>query len=208
MKVIHSSLFSAYLEQMTERTLKLVIGSARLLAIVSLTVIFFTSAAAQQNTQSQKPVSLDGDKTSGEDASKPFVALEEEMRAKRAIKFAEKEYQENLDRARDLSSLGVSIVASFKQKKGLDQEDIKKLEKVEKLAKGIRRAAGGSEDDVDMEKPPTNLAAALDMLGDLSKSLKEKVEKTPKHVISAAVIDEANVLLELIRIVRTLPPKV
>jgi len=193
---------------MTERTLKLVMRSARLLAIVSLTVLSLASAAAQQNTQSQKPVSLDGDKTSGEDASKPFVALEEEMRAKRAIKFAEKEYQENLDRARDLSSLGVSIVASFKQKKALDQEDIKKLEKVEKLAKGIRRAAGGSEDDVDMEKPPTDLAAALDMLGDLSKSLKEKVEKTPKHVISAAVIDEANVLLELIRIVRALPPKV
>jgi len=196
------------LRTMTERTLKLVRRSARLLAIVSLTVLSLASAAAQQNTQSQKPVSLDGDKTSGEDASKPFVALEEEMRAKRAIKFAEKEYQENLDRARDLSSLGVSIVASFKQKKALDQEDIKKLEKVEKLAKGIRRAAGGSEDDVDMEKPPTDLAAALDMLGDLSKSLKEKVEKTPKHVISAAVIDEANVLLELIRIVRILPPKV
>jgi hypothetical protein len=193
---------------MTERTLKLVTGCVRLLVIVSLTVIVFASTAAQQNTQNQKPVSLDGDKTSGEDVAKPFAALEEEMRAKRAIKFAEKEYQENLDRARDLSSLGVSIVASFKQKKGLDQEDIKKLEKVEKLAKGIRRAAGGSEDDVDMEKPPTDLAAALDMLGDLSKSLKDKVEKTPKHVISAAVIDEANVLLELIRIVRTLPPKV
>jgi hypothetical protein len=193
---------------MTERSLKLVMRSARLLAVVILTVVSSAFAAAQQNTQNQKAVSLDADKTSAEDASRPFAALEEEMRAKRAIKFAEKEYQENLDRARDLSSLGASIVAAFKQKKGLDQEDIKKLEKVEKLAKGIRQAAGGSEDDVDMEKPPTNLAAALDMLGDLSKSLKEKVEKTPKHVISAAVIDEANVLLELIRIVRTLPPKV
>jgi nitric oxide reductase activation protein len=193
---------------MTERTLKLVMRSTRLLAVVSFVVVFCASAAAQQNTQNQKAVSLDGDKIPGEDASKPFAALEEEMRAKRAIKFAEKEYQENLDRARDLSSLGVSIVASFKQKKGLDQEDIKKLEKVEKLAKGIRRAAGGSEDDVDMEKPPTDVDAALDMLGDLSKSLKDKVEKTPKHVISAAVIDEANVLLELIRIVRSLSPKV
>ena len=193
---------------MTERTLKLVMRSAKLLAIVSLMLAFFGSAAAQQNTQNQKPVSLDGDKTAGEDASRPFVGLEEEMRAKRAIKFAEKEYQENLDRARDLSSLGASIVASFKKKNELDQEEIRKLEKVEKLAKGIRRAAGGSEDDVEMEKPPRDLAAALCMLGDLSKSLKEKVEKTPKHVISAAVIDEANVLLELIRIVRALPPKV
>jgi hypothetical protein len=193
---------------MTERTLKPVMRSARLLAVASFVLASFTFAAAQQNTQNQKPVSLEGDKSAGEDSSRPFVALEEEMRAKRAIKFAEKEYQENLDRARDLSSLGESIVTSFRQKNELDQEAIKKLEKVERLAKGIRRAAGGSEDDVEMEKPPRDLAAALDMLGDLSKSLKEKVEKTPKHIISAAVIDEANVLLELIRIVRTLPPKV
>jgi hypothetical protein len=59
-----------------------------------------------------------------------------------------------------------------------------------------------------MEKPPTDLASAMEMLSDLSQSLKEKVEKTPKHVICATVIDEANVLLELIRIVRTLPAKV
>jgi len=48
----------------------------------------------------------------------------------------------------------------------------------------------------------------MEMLSDLSHSLKEKVEKTPKHVISAVVIDEANVLLELIRIIHTLPTKV
>jgi hypothetical protein len=193
---------------MTERTLKLVVGFAKVLAILGLAVTFLTSAAAQQTTQNQKPVLLDPDKPSGDDSSRPFMSIEEEMRAKRAIKFADKEYQENLDRARDLSVLGASIVASFKQKRELDREEVKKLEKVEKLAKGIRRAAGGSEDDVEMEKPPGDLASALDMLGELSKSLKEKVEKTPKHVISADVIDEANVLLELIRILRTLPPKV
>ena len=59
-----------------------------------------------------------------------------------------------------------------------------------------------------MEQPPKDLTSAMEMLSDLSQSLKEKVEKTPKHVISACVIDEANVLLELIRILRTLPAKV
>jgi predicted transcriptional regulator len=181
-------------------------------ALVALTVVlmatFAIAVAAPQNGQEQKsPASVDQDGT-GRDASRPFTELEEEMRAKRAIKFADKEYQENLERARDLSSLSASIVASFKQKHELDQENLKKLEKVEKLAKSIRSAAGGSEDEVEMKKPPTNLRAAVDMLDDLSKSLKDKVEKTPKHVISAAVIDEANVLLELIRIVRTLPAKV
>ena len=126
---------------------------------------------------------------------RPLTVVEEEMRAKRAIKEADREYQENLGRARDLSSLGVALVTSFKQKKALDQEDLKKLDKVEKLAKGIRRAAGGSEDKVEMEKPPTDLTSAMEMLSDVSQSLKEKVEKTPKHVISATVIDEANVLL-------------
>jgi hypothetical protein len=56
-----------------------------------------------------------------------------------------------------------------------------------------------------MENPPANITAAVEMLGELSHSLKLKVEKTPKHVISAGVIDDANVLLELVRIVRTLP---
>ena len=192
----------------TERALNLVRGSVRVLVILGILVTFFAPAPAQQSTQAQKPISLDTDKAAGDDGSRTFSEIEEEMRAKRAIKYAEKEYQENLDRARDLSVLGSSIVVSFKQKNGLDREDVRKLEKVEKLAKGIRRAAGGSEDDVEMEKPPRDLASAVEMLGELSKSLKEKVEKTPKRVISAAIIDEANVLLELIRIVRKLPPKV
>ena len=166
-------------------------------------------ASALPVPQDRKPaVPLETDPVTGRNDNRPFTEMEEEMKAKRAIKYAEKEYQENLDRARDLSVLGAAIVTSYKEKQALNQEDIKKLEKVEKLAKGIRRAAGGSEDDTEMEKPPTNLSAAIKMLGDLSHSLKEKVEKTPKHVISAAVIDEANVLLELIRIVRNLPSKV
>jgi hypothetical protein len=193
---------------MIERALKLVMSCAKVLATLGLVVAFLTPVAAQQSTQSQKSISLDPDKNPRDDTPTPFASLEEEMRAKRAIKYADKEHQENLDRARELSDLGASIVASFKQKKELNREDVRKLERVEKLAKGIRQAAGGSEDDVEMEKPPRDLACALDMLGELSKSLKEKVEKTPKHVISAAVIDEANVLLELIRIVRALPPKV
>ena len=193
---------------MTEKALKGVMNSVKVLAILGLLLTSLTSATAQQNTQNQKPVSLDGDKSSTEDPARSFSVMEEEMRAKRAIKVVDKEYQENLDRARDLSFLGTSIVTSFRQKSELDRQDVIKLEKIAKLAKGIRRAAGGCEDDVEMEKPPRDLASAVNMLGEISKSLKEKVEKTPKHVISAGVIDEANVLLELVRIVRTLPAKV
>lgn len=194
----------------TQNLLRLATKALVVLVLMTATV---TIAAAAQQKEVREPIPKPSEKgmsseSTKDDDKEPFSAVEEEMRAKRAIKEADREYQENLGRARDLSSLGVSIVTSFKQKNGLDQEDIKKLEKVERLAKGIRRAAGGSEDNVEMEKPPKDLAAAMEMLGDLSQSLKAKVEKTPKHVVSAAVIDEANVLLELIRIVRTLPAKV
>jgi hypothetical protein len=184
---------------------KLVKRFGSTLFVIALILTPFKFAVGQQRNQEIKPVVPD---SRDDDRKEPFTPVEEEMKAKRAIREADKEYQENLGRARDLSQLGESIVTSFKTKNALDQYAIKKLEKVEKLAKGIRRAAGGSEDDGAMEKPPKDLAAAMDMLNDLSQSLKVKVEKTPKHVISAAVIDEANVLLELIRIVRTLPAKV
>ena len=189
---------------MTHRLLQLPAILGKALVVIGLIAAPLTFSAAQSLGHTMQKSASD-DPTKAED---PPTVVEEEMRAKRAIKEADREYQENLGRARDLSSLGVALVTSFKQKKALDQEDLKKLEKVEKLAKGIRRAAGGSEDKVEMEKPPTDLTSAMEMLSDVSQSLKEKVEKTPKHVISATVIDEANVLLELIRIVRTLPAKV
>ena len=192
---------------MSENTLKLLTSVARVLFIACLFGASLSSAAAQ-SAELGKPGVRGTDNMTGADGHKPFAAVEEEMRAKRAIQVVDKEYQENLERARDLSFLSTSLSASFKQKNTLDREDIKKLGKVEKLAKSIRNAAGGEGETIQLEKAPNDLASALNMLEDLSKSLKEKVEKTPKHVISAAVIDEANVLLELIRIVRTLPPKV
>jgi len=191
---------------MTNNWLQLRTKLGKALVVISLIAVPLTLSAAQRVVHPQKP--LADDPTKADENKEPLTAVEEELRAKRAIKEADREYQENLSRARDLSSLGCALVTSFKQKNALDQDDIKKLDKVEKLAKGIRRAAGGSEDKVEMEKPPTDLSSAIEMLSDVSQSLKEKVEKTPKHVISATVIDEANVLLELIRIVRTLPAKV
>jgi hypothetical protein len=203
----HPDLPGVVLREMIERTLWRITACAGALAIVCLLSAAFTSTAAAQDTQTHKLPSINPDKAPGDNPEPTFSTLEEELAAKRVIRAAEKEYQENLDRARELSVLGTSLAASFKEKNLLDRDNLKKLEKVEKLAKGIRSAAGGSEDDGEMEKPPKDLCSAMATLGNLSKSLKEKVEKTPKHVISAAVIDEANVLLQLIRIIRTLPPQ-
>ena len=171
---------------------------ARTIAIVGVMAFTFAVSAAQTAEQSTP---IEKDKS---EITSP-ASMEAEMRAKREIKAAEKEYQQNVDRARDLSVIGASVNSSFKQKTYLGKDDLKKLEKAEKLAKAIRNAAGGSDDN-EMEQPPKDLACALSMFADVAESLKKNVEKTPKHVVSTTVIDEANVLLELTRIVRTLVP--
>ena len=165
----------------TQKSVRLRNVTVRFVLLCLATLLAATSLAAQQ----RQPVIIiePPSKNRMEEDRPAFSEIEEEMRAKRAIKYAEKEYQENLERARDLSELGAAIVASFKQKSAMTQDDFKKLEKVEKLAKGIRKAAGGSEDETQMKKPPTNMASGIDMLGELSNSLKTKVEKTPKRVI-------------------------
>jgi hypothetical protein len=188
---------------MTESRIKLVSSLARVVAVSSLLICFAVLSVAQTSQSSQQtPSILPGDK------DKPVgdtpAAIEEDMRARRALKLAEKEYRQNLGRARDLSVLGEAVNTAYKQKTQLGPEEFKKLEKAEKLAKSIRSAAGGSEDDNEIEQPPKDLTGALCMFAELTASLKSNVEKTPKHVISATVIDQANVILELTRIVRTL----
>jgi hypothetical protein len=137
----------------------------------------------------------------------PMVSIEEEMRAKRAIKYAEKEYRDNIDRARELADLGSQLGESFKKNQQFDRADWKKIERLEKLTKAIRNAAGGSNAETESDKHSVRLSVNVDQLLTVVSSLAKRVEKTPRHVISAAVIDEANVLLELIRLLRERSPK-
>ena len=164
---------------MTKNRFKLFATFARamlLFALLGFSYGFSAAQTAQQATPGEK------DKIEGNSPA----SMEEEMRAKRAIKLAEKEYQQNVDRARDLSALGASVNTSFKQKTYLGKDDLRKLEKAEKLAKAIRNAAGGSDDN-EMKQPPKDLACALSLFAEVSESLKKNVEKTPKHVVSTTV---------------------
>ena len=142
------------------------------------------------------------DASNGDGSEQKLSPLEDEMRAKREISAADKAHKENVNRARNLVALSESLVTAYKANHQLSREDLKKLERAEKLVKKIRDEAGGSEQETDPEEQPKDLPTALDRMLELSDSLKERVEKTPKRVVSAAVIDEANVLLELIRVLR------
>ena len=191
---------------------KLTTYLARFLATAALSLCVVACVAAQ-GTRSTDPL------VPGKNADEPtpFAGFEEELRAKQAIKLAEREHRENLVRGYDLSYLGAEIVTSFKRKNALDRDDLKKLEKLEKLTKAIRRAAGGSDDDpVESKGPskdlpgtsPKDLPTTMTKLGELTESVKDLVVKTPRRVVSTTLIDEANVLLEVIRSVRGISSKV
>ena len=177
--------------------------NCRIATLVVAALATYSFVAAQSPKPPSSPNSINAEKASpDENEGQGGNSMAEEMRIKREIKFAEREHQQNLDRAKEASDLGQDLAASFKKKSSLSPEDIKKLDKLEKLAKRIRSEAGGAEDETTIEKKPNNLAEALNCVAEMSSSLNDKVQGTPRQVISATIIDKANVLLELIRIVR------
>jgi hypothetical protein len=122
---------------------------------------------------------------------------------RRDIKAAEKEHQDNLDRAREAAQISTELRDAYTHNKSLGRADVKKLDRLEKITRHIRSDAGGSDDrDSLMEKAPTHLESALSRLAEVSEALRKGVEKTPRQVISAPVIEQANELLDIITYIR------
>jgi hypothetical protein len=125
-----------------------------------------------------------------------------EMLAKRRIKLEEKEHQETVDRATEASKLGNELVETFQRTQRLEQQDFKKIDRIEKLAKKIRDAFGGTGEDVEIENTPHDVSSALLKLRELTYDLQDRIGKTSRMEISAAVIERTNELLEVIKLLR------
>jgi len=138
-----------------------------------------------------------------DDLGSDIGSHESEMRAKLALSRDKKLYDENLARARDTAEIASQLLESYRAKKSFSSEDQKKLERIEKLTRRIRNEAGGTETDVEIEASPV-IETAVKHIAEMAEDLKKEVEKTPRHVISTAVIDQANKLIGLIQHVRDL----
>lgn len=170
-------------------------------AIIALAAFAGGAAQAQGQIVSHDPF----DNSRSDSRNSPMLGSPEvEMRARLEIQRAEKLRRENLDRAREVAELGVELRDNYTKNRSFDHADIKRLEKLEKLTRRIRSEAGGSDDDENLEDAPRELDGALLRIALLSVALRKGVEKTPRLVVSATVIDHANQLLELINFVRTL----
>ena len=158
----------------------------------------FAQSAPLPGTTSQAPQPGTADKPDKPD----FGSHEGEMRARLILKEEKKRYDEHLDRAREVAQLAAQLSETYKTKQAFDSEDAKRLERLEKLTKRIRNEAGGSETDPDVKSIPPDMAAAVKRVAEMAEDLRKLVEKTPRHVISAAVIDHANTLIGIIQYVR------
>lgn len=174
--------------------------------VLIVVVVFFASLAAAQipppprPSPTPPPRPVDGTIRSSDDS--PLTTFEEEMRAKRAIKMAEKDHEENLKRAREIAQLGKELHDNLKDKAALDRDSVKKVERLEKLTKKVRGEAGGEDEEVEIPNRPSDLPATVAQIAEASESLSKNVIDTPRQVVSASVIVKANVLLELIKMVR------
>ena len=129
---------------------------------------------------------------------------EAEMLARREIKAAEKEERENLERAHEAAQLSAEINNAYLKNQSLSRAEFKKLERLGKLTRRIREYAGGTDGEVTIDNVPHELKTALEKLTEHCEALLKEVEKTPRQVISASVIERTNQLLEIIRYVRSL----
>ena len=166
--------------------------------------------AAHGNSQTPKPnfppPSDPSIKDSSKDDSKNdvrFGSPEAEMRSKWEIKEEKKKYDEHVARAKEISQLASQISTSYKAHNTLSSDDEKKLERLQKLTKRIRNDAGGGENDDDVDKDiPAGMDETLKKVSDMACELEKLVEGTPRNVISAGVIDQANKLLGVLQHVR------
>ena len=180
----------------------------RIVMIASVALFLATVTQAQSSrpngVPSPDPTSTTPAKTDSSDTN--FGSPENEMRGKLLLKEEKKQYDENVARAREVSQLGSQVQESFAAKKLFNSDDGKKLERLEKLTRKIRNEAGGSESDAEVKDIPGELEAAVKRLAAVADELYKLVEKTPRHVVSAAVIDQANKLIGLVQRLRNTGP--
>lgn len=173
---------------------------ATLILILVAAGVAFSQLPAQRPSPTPPPRPVDGVFKNSDDT--PLTTFEEEMRAKREIKIAEKGYEENLSRAREIAEISKQLKEGVKNNPASDRDCYKKIERLEKLTKKVRSEAGGEDEEMTITPSPADLPDAIKQIAEASETLSKDVQNTPRRVVSTSVISNANVLLQLIKMAR------
>ena len=131
-----------------------------------------------------------------------FGNRETDVRTRLILRKEKKEYEEHVERAQEARDLAAELRKTYETARSFNAADYKKLERLEKLTRRVRNELGGSQTDADPNELPRTQDDAVTLLADMAKELCDEVEKTPRRVVSASLIDQANKLIALIQYLR------
>src|SRR5918998_2067511 len=139
-----------------------------------LTLTFCGSVAAQSQPAPKIPRAIRNERPIGnqqEDSEQN--STHREMLKEMELKREAGDYKEHVARAKENAQLAAELQEAFARQKTLEAADLKKLGRMEKLARQIRSRAGGEEDKEDLKEAP-QIEAALERLARLSAELQKK----------------------------------
>jgi hypothetical protein len=131
----------------------------------------------------------------------PLGSPQEEMFAKHAIERDEKKHKKLLDEASEGAKLGRELADNIRERGRLSDLELKSLQRIEKITRRIRDAAGAKDPD-EAEITPSNLKDAVERLSELTATQRDELEKSSRHVISANLIHTSNKTLNLIKFIK------
>src|SRR5438874_4050813 len=127
--------------------------------LLSLVLLAFTASAYGQSAEPKPTPPSDPMTKDGSKDDPRFGSPEAEMRSKLALKDEKKKYDEHVARAKEVSQIALQLSESYEARKAFNNDDAKKLERLEKLTKRIRNDAGGADavSDADIKDIPSEM---------------------------------------------------
>ncbi len=126
-----------------------------------------------------------------------------ETLAKGRIDREKKDYEELLQNGEEAAKLSDSLEKTFTESNKLSAEDQKKLDRLEKLAKKIRRELGASdENDTEDVRKLSSMREAFKTLQSSTEKLVTELKKTTRYSISVIAIQSSNAFLNVVKFLR------
>jgi hypothetical protein len=171
--------------------------------ILSFLILLFPLASvlvSGQNVENQDPDIMQGspipNKPHGNgDQGDEFMR---KAKLKAEIENAERDNDKMKSASLQLLELSYQLHDAVVAKNLITDENLKRLNGIEKLAKEIREKSGGTGDKNDNDVIPPQFEDCVKQLNDLAEKLNKEVEKTSRYTTSATVIDGSNRIYYLV----------
>jgi hypothetical protein len=157
-----------------------------------LCMLFIASVAGAQSASSSGPPT-----GAEEEQNETMLDTLKRMQIKREEDEHKKILEKGAQLERDAESLAKGAVNGH-----LPREGEKKLREIDKAARKIRSEFGGGGDNTPLDPMPASLDDALKQLDDASERLNKHLSKTSRRVISVSVVEVANEVTQLVKILR------